>query len=702
MKFVLEGNLAASLLLYGITATCTPLFHDQDISFRQLVGGVTRTLLLRPNPLTFTMREFHVPCHVETPCSCSNSMDVSTTFTFHGASDTVGSTTHPPIASLNEAAEGMERMRRVAMRIAVFPIARALSGATEAWKPAKGSLNLPRLRKAVLEAPLGSGQVQKLVREAVRSGFRRPQGLTMLLSLCATRKQSQRALELFRAAQAEGMQINTFTYNALLHVLIKGGTPKEAEAVYKEMLERGLSPSNHTYGAMIAIMDATRRPDKALQLLHECNQVVKEPNLILYNKTLSALANSKWWKESLQILDEMKEKGIQPDNVSVLYITRALARCPDDWTVGRTLQNLERYASDAGTYSSLMSYYARAGKWESIIELHGRMEEKNIRLTTRVYNNIVVAYGKCGKLDKALNYFNQLKDSGQTPDAVLFSSLIDCFGKAKQWEKSVQYFEELVLAGHKPNVLHYTALISSLEKGLQWQKALDTFQKMKDAGVQPNLITYNALISACDKGGQTDKAFLIFDELLSQGLAPDTISYSALICACEKQGKWRAALRLYVDMQKRGVEPNGYTYRSLLDILVKAGQIQTATEVHRDAYRRGIFCHFDMDTEKLGQIDLHKASSAGAIAVLVSWLRGIKRSHMVGKSFPEPEALIITGWGRRSEELGQSKVREAVIDFLNNSSKQPLPFKTPGYNRGRFLVDANILRDWIMKDARLT
>jgi len=607
-----------------------------------------------------------------------------------------------PFAPPNEATDGMESMRRVAMRIAFLRVARTLSGVTAAWDAPKGPLDLPRLRKAVMEAPLGSGTVQKVLREAVRNGFRRPQGLTMLLSLCGTHKQSQRAMELFRAAQAEGLRTNTYTYNALLHTLAKSGTSKEAEAVYKEMVEEGVPLSAHTFGAMIAIMDATRRPDKALQLLHECNRTVQEPNLIIYNKTLSALANSKWWKESLQLLEEMKQKDIQPDFVSVMYVTRALVHCPDDWTVGRTLEKLENYAADAGTYSNLMGYYARAGKWQSIIELHDRMVKKKIRLTPRVYNNIIVAYGKCGKLDQALTHFNQLKDAGHSPDAVLFSSLIDCFGKAKQWEKSLEYFEQLLHSGVKPNVLHFTALISSLEKGLQWQKALEIFQQMKDAGVQPNLITYNALISACEKGGQTEKAFQIFDELLSQGLEPDTISFSALICACEKQGKWRAALKTYIDMQKRGVEPNDYTYRSLLDILVRAGQIQTATEVHRDAYKRGIFCHFDKDIARLGQIDLHKASSAGAIAVLVSWLRNIKRSHMLGKSFPEQEALIITGWGRRSEEIGQSKVREAVIDFLTNSSKRPLPFKIPLHNRGRFLVDADILRDWIMRDARLT
>lgn len=47
MKFVLEENLASSLF-DGITATCTSLFHDQDISFKQLVGGATPTLLCGP------------------------------------------------------------------------------------------------------------------------------------------------------------------------------------------------------------------------------------------------------------------------------------------------------------------------------------------------------------------------------------------------------------------------------------------------------------------------------------------------------------------------------------------------------------------------------------------------------------------------------------------------------------------------------
>ena len=55
-----------------------------------------------------------------------------------------------------------------------------------------------------------------------------------------------------------------------------------------------------------------------------------------------------------------------------------------------------------------------------------------------------------------------------------------------------------------------------------------------------------------------------------------------------------------------------------------------------------------------------------------------------------------TGWGKNSEEKGQSVVRNLVKDLLDGGFGAPLQYFEPPHNRGRFGIKVGDLAIWLL------
>lgn len=58
--------------------------------------------------------------------------------------------------------------------------------------------------------------------------------------------------------------------------------------------------------------------------------------------------------------------------------------------------------------------------------------------------------------------------------------------------------------------------------------------------------------------------------------------------------------------------------------------------------------------------------------------------------------MCIAGWGKNSEEKGQSIIRTNVKALLDGGFGTPLPYFEPPHNKGRFGVQVVDLANWLL------
>ena len=78
------------------------------------------------------------------------------------------------------------------------------------------------------------------------------------------------------------------------------------------------------YSATISVCEKSRQWKRALELLEEMKSRGIEPDVVSYNAAISACEKGKQWERTLELLEEMKGCNVEPDVVSYRAVLEAL------------------------------------------------------------------------------------------------------------------------------------------------------------------------------------------------------------------------------------------------------------------------------------------------------------------------------------------------------------------------------------------
>ena len=300
-----------------------------------------------------------------------------------------------------------------------------------------------------------------------------------------------------------------------------------------------------------------------------------------------------------------------------------------------------------------------------------------------------------------------IDDPHDPPEVKVYNKLIIALGRGGRWEESLSKFAEMKVTGLRPGVKAYSALISALGTGGQWEKALSTFTELKAAGLRPTVITYGALISALEKGGQWEAALSIFAELKSSGLPPNAVTFNAAIRALSlgAEPQWLRALALFDEMRSAGISPDNVTCCEVINVMLMLGRRRVAVAFFRDRRSREYATVFtrprsahvvlvqDGPQMPVDRLDLHGLAHSSARVAVVGWLLELKaRGHSAAAN---TGGFIVTGRGNRSRVVGQSAVREAVLELLTAELRPPLACELPIENPGCIVAHAPGWAAWL-------
>jgi len=175
-------------------------------------------------------------------------------------------------------------------------------------------------------------------------------------------------------------------------IIAKGhaGGGFSADAHRLRLLEQGMTPTADAYGALIqCIKDTTDDTARALEYFHESQTRGVQPNIFLYNTTISKLAKARKADYALELFQNMKKSGIVPSSITYGAVIAACCRVGDSAsaeTLFEEMTSQRNFRPRVPPYNTMMQFYVQTKpNRDRFLHYYNRMLSAGIKPTAHSY-----------------------------------------------------------------------------------------------------------------------------------------------------------------------------------------------------------------------------------------------------------------------------------------------------------------------------
>lgn len=251
----------------------------------------------------------------------------------------------------------------------------------------------------------------------------------------------------------------------------------------------------------------------------------------------------------------------------------------------------------AHAYETLISGYARRGRWQDAYRTLAALEEKfgssddddkdHASPSLNVYQTVLLAFAEAGEYDHMNSLLTRMRRRGVKPTVFTYNSLLKICAQTSRWKEAVSILSQCQREpGVNPDLVTFTSTIRACARARKTDKAMEIFRAVKDLGVKMDVYCYTTAMDACAKGRRWKVALSLLDEMKEKGIEPNEVSYGVAVTACGNGGQWGKALELLEQMRKENMKINTITYNSAIAALAKAARSESRQQRRYD-YKPG-------------------------------------------------------------------------------------------------------------------
>ncbi|KAJ7553958.1 hypothetical protein O6H91_06G120300 [Diphasiastrum complanatum] len=356
--------------------------------------------------------------------------------------------------------------------------------------------------------------------------FRNVVSWNAMIALCTQHGKDQEALVLFKRMCEDGMEPNNIT---LVSVLAACPSPEyltEGKMIHAYISKKGFKSDVAVSNALVNMYAKCGHLEEAKIRFAD----MKERDIISWNSMIAAYAQHGDTVSALEMLQQMQDDGLKPDNV---------------------------------TFVSILSSFTCETHLVHVKFVHTQLLEVGCDCDLIVGNALMNAYNKCGEPEETCNIFDKMPER----DTVSWNVLIAACVERELGDLALQYFGKMQWHGYELekvtflNIIEACASIASLEKGRLFQESITINQLDSD------VVIANALVNMYGKCGSLEDAYRTFCNMLYRSLT----SWGTMIAAYAQHGVGKAALQICGHMQWDGLKPDQITFVSVLSACSHAG-----------------------------------------------------------------------------------------------------------------------------------
>ncbi|XP_057491113.1 pentatricopeptide repeat-containing protein At2g13420, mitochondrial-like [Actinidia eriantha] len=196
------------------------------------------------------------------------------------------------------------------------------------------------------------------------------------------------------------------------------------------------------------------------------------------------------------LLDEMRERGIEPDVTS---------------------------------YSILLHVYSRAHKPTLSLDKLKMMKSQGICPTVATYTSVVKCLCSCGRIEDAEELLNEMVCNGVSPSAATYNCFFKEYRGRKDADTALKLYRKMKEESpHLPSIHSYNILVVMFVKLSQMEIVKEIWDDMKASGAGPDLDSYTLLIHALCEKKMWKQACQFFVEMIEKGILPQKVTFETL------------------------------------------------------------------------------------------------------------------------------------------------------------------------------
>lgn len=273
-----------------------------------------------------------------------------------------------------------------------------------------------------------------------------------------------------------------------------------------------LSPKHIVVSTAMVSGYAKLRMVKDARLIFD--QII-EKDLVCWSAMISGYAESDQPQEALKLFNEMQQRGIVPDQITLLSVISACSHLGalDQAKWIHLYADKNGFGRALSVNNALIDMYAKCGSLAGARAIFENMSRKNVISCSSMIN----AFAMHGDAENALTLFHKMREENIEPNWVTFVGVLYACSHAGLVKDGRKIFSSMINDyGISPKHEHYGCMVDLYCRANLLRDALELIETMPLA---PNIIIWGSLMSACQVHGEVELGEYAAKRLLE--LKPD-------------------------------------------------------------------------------------------------------------------------------------------------------------------------------------
>ncbi|KAF8406105.1 hypothetical protein HHK36_008185 [Tetracentron sinense] len=400
--------------------------------------------------------------------------------------------------------------------------------------------------------------------------------------LCLLRK-LVRTKSVLSNLRKKGNGSDYFLYSLVIHCLIKEGRIEDVESVWNEVCGYELPSIRRIDASDFAIhlckFGDVPQIESIFKRVLMGGGVLKQQS---YIALIGALCRENEGLLAKEVLQEMKKKGVRPDNLTYLIMFQCFCRNGDLDEADSVLRKLFRRKCnmDICIYGSFIFGLCKMGKLREADKLFRKLIKGE---PSRVSGVEILKEGR--------RAIFQLNCWGVIPEIMVYENYFRSLCSVGRLGEAEMLLKEMMGKKAVPEVCVYTTFIKALFRAGRAEDAIRFFKVERKKGLVPMEETARSIIMGLCEMGRYDDAWRIFDEIITNdgGFVPATNICNCFIRSYWKVGRLAEAMRLFEKMQDgRFRGPDVTTYMVMVNGLCNQGNVSKALCIFEEMQKNNI------------------------------------------------------------------------------------------------------------------
>lgn len=300
-----------------------------------------------------------------------------------------------------------------------------------------------------------------------------------------------------------------------------------------------------------------------------------EKDVISWSSMIACYTHNGAILEALNLFNEMINRGIEPNSVTVVNSLQACA-VAGNLEEGKKIHELATrkcFELDITVATALIDMYMKCLAPQEAFDLFKRMPKKDVVS----WAALLSGYAQNGMAYKSMGVFRNMLSDETQPDAVAMVKLLTACSGLGILQQALCLHAYVIKRAFKNSIFVGASLIELYSKCGSIDIANRLFEEIKDKDV----VIWSAMIAGYGIHGQGAEALKVFDKMVKHSaVKPNDVTFLSVLSACSHSGLVEEGIEIFnMMLREYQLKPGPEHYGIIVDLLGRTGELDKAMEI---------------------------------------------------------------------------------------------------------------------------